>query len=53
MADVEDIKVQRDRIVTELLRMGLKPRPPTPTTSSLAASRSRTRFGRACSMPVC
>ncbi len=25
MADVEDIKVQRDRIVTELLRMGLKP----------------------------
>ena len=25
MADVEDIKVQRDRIVTELTRMGLKP----------------------------
>ncbi|MFP3803407.1 aminotransferase class I/II-fold pyridoxal phosphate-dependent enzyme, partial [Paraburkholderia sp. SIMBA_027] len=25
MADVEDIKIQRDRIVTELLRMGLKP----------------------------
>ena len=25
MADVEDIKVQRDRIVSELTRMGLKP----------------------------
>ena len=25
MADVEDIKRQRDRIVTELARMGLKP----------------------------
>jgi histidinol-phosphate aminotransferase len=25
MADVEDIKRQRDRIVTELTRMGLKP----------------------------
>ena len=42
MADVQDIKRQRDRIVAELTRMGLSRRRPIPTTSSSAAWRIRT-----------